>query len=488
MKISLEEIQRVANQGPFYPDWNSLATYQVPQWFQEAKFGIFIHWGLYSIPAFGSEWYSRNMYIQGTAEFDHHINTYGPHKGFGYKDFIPLFTAENFRADEWVRIFQEAGAQYIFPVAEHHDGFQLYSSQLSPFNSVEMGPKRDILQELSQETQKTPLHFCTSSHRAEHHFFFSHGKDFDSDVKGEVGREELYWPAMPEPEHHSLFTKHYPSKEFLDDWLLRTCELIRDYQPEILYFDWWIQHAAFKEHLKLFAAYYYNLGVSTGKPTSICYKHDAMAFGSGIIEMERGGFAEIQPFTWQTDTAIARNSWGYTEQLDYKSAKEIIHTLIDVVSKNGNLLLNIGPKGDGSIPKKDQEILRKIGDWLQINGQAIYGSRAWRQFGEGPTQPASGPFSDGNCIEYTSQDYRFTVKGGAIYAFLMEPFSEQQVLIQALADERENPVSHFHGIIEKVSLLGDERSLEWKQTPQGLSVLLPSISSDLPLVLEITLR
>ena len=150
MKISLEEIQRVANQGPFYPDWDSLATYQVPHWFKRAKFGIFIHWGLYSLPAFGSEWYSRNMYIQGTAEFDHHIKTYGPHKDFGYKDFIPLFTAENFHADEWLRLFKEAGAQYMFPVAEHHDGFQLYASQLSPFNSVEMGPKRDILGELSQ--------------------------------------------------------------------------------------------------------------------------------------------------------------------------------------------------------------------------------------------------------------------------------------------------------------------------------------------------
>ena len=192
MKISLEEIKKVANQGPFYPDWDSLATYQVPNWFKGAKFGIFIHWGLYSIPAFGSEWYSRNMYIQGTAEFEHHVKTYGSHKDFGYKDFIPLFTAEKFQAEEWVQIFKMAGARYIFPVAEHHDGFQLYESQLSPFNSVEMGPKRDILQELKQATDQAHLHFCTSSHRAEHHFFFSHGKEFDSDIAKEVSRDELY--------------------------------------------------------------------------------------------------------------------------------------------------------------------------------------------------------------------------------------------------------------------------------------------------------
>ena len=157
MKISLEEIKKVANQGPFYPEWDSLATYQVPNWFKGAKFGIFIHWGLYSLPAFGSEWYSRNMYIQGTAEFEHHVKTYGSHKDFGYKDFIPLFTAEKFQAEEWVQVFKEAGARYIFPVAEHHDGFQLYESQLSPFNSVEMGPKRDILQELKQATDQAHL-------------------------------------------------------------------------------------------------------------------------------------------------------------------------------------------------------------------------------------------------------------------------------------------------------------------------------------------
>ena len=204
--------------------------------------------------------------------------------------------------------------------------------------------------------------------------------------------------------------------------------------------------------------------------------------------MERGGFAEIQPFTWQTDTAIARNSWGYTENLDYKSAKEIIQTLIDVVSKNGNLLLNIGPKGDGAIPEKDQEILIEIGSWLQVNGQSIYDSRAWRQFGEGPTQVDSGPFSDGKNIPYTNQDFRFTAKGGAVYAFLMEPAVNQWLTIQALADERENPASRFHGIIEKVSLLGYEEPLEWEQMPQGLRLFMPSVAGELPLVLKVQLR
>ena len=319
--ITVETIQQVAHQGPFFPNWQSLGAFVLPEWFRKAKFGVFIHWGLYSVPAFHNEWYSRNMYIKGHPEYDHHIETYGPQKNFGYKDFIPMFTADKFDANEWIRLIKQAGANYLFPVAEHHDGFQMYKSELSEWNASVMGPKKDILGELKEAAEEQGLHFCTSSHRAEHWFFMGHGKDFDSDIKEPLAKGDFYWPAMPEPDHESLFSEPYPSKEFLDDWLLRTCELVDNYQPELLYFDWWIQHEAFKEHLQLFAAYYYNRGAEWGKQVGICYKHDAMMFGSGIVEIERGKFAEPQPFYWQTDTAIARNSWCYTTTLDYKTTR-----------------------------------------------------------------------------------------------------------------------------------------------------------------------
>lgn len=488
MTITMEKILQVAQQGPYTPDWNSLNDFQVPRWFREAKFGIFIHWGLYSVPAFNNEWYSRNMYINGHPEFDHHVATYGPQKEFGYKDFIPLFTAEKFDPDEWLALFERAGARYFFPVAEHHDGFQMYDSELSQFNSVKMGPKRDILGELKNAAEKTALHFCTSSHRAEHWFFFGHGRNFDSDVIEQQVKGDFYWPAMPEPDNQDLYSSPYPTEEFLEDWLLRTCELIDRYQPEVLYFDWWIQHQAFKEPLKLLAAFYYNRGVEWGYSTSISYKHDAMMFGSGIVEIERGKFAEAKPFYWQSDTAIARNSWCYTETLDYKTVKEIIWDLIEVVSKNGNLLLNVGPRADGSIPEKDRDILLNIGDWLQINGEGIYESKVWRQAGEGPTEIAEGQFQENNKTSYTSEDIRFTVKGDSLYAFIMEPTS-QQLLITSLAISEDQNVPEFHGIIKEVAVLGQEEPIEsWQQTAAGLEILLPNLDTELPVVCKITME
>ena len=334
----LDLIDKVIAEGPYKPEWDSLMTAPLPAWFRQKKLGIFIHWGIYSVPANSNEWYSRNMYREGDNAYEHHLKTYGPHKNFGYKDFIPMFKAEQYDPAEWVRLFKNAGAGYIFPVAEHHDGFQMYASELSDWNAADMGPKRDLLGDLKQAVEAENLTFCASSHRAEHWFFMSHGKKFDSDIHEPLVKGDFYWPAMPEAAHDDLFSEPCPTEEYLNDWLARTAELVLNYRHKLLYFDWWLQHNAFKPYLKKLAAFYYNCGKQWGEDVMICYKHDAMMFGTGIVEVERGSFAEPKPYPWQTDTAVARNSWCYTHSLQYKSSREIIHTLVDVVSKGGNLL------------------------------------------------------------------------------------------------------------------------------------------------------
>lgn len=485
MRDWMKQIDEVIANGTYKDNWESLSQFEVPGWFLKAKFGIFIHWGLYSVPANSNEWYSRNMYIEGMPAFEHHVKTYGKQSEFGYKDFIPMFTAEKFDPDEWMELFRNAGAQYVFPVAEHHDGFQMYKSEISEWNAYEMGPKKDILGLLKDAAQKKGMTFCTSSHRAEHWWFMGHGKEFDSDIKEPMQKGDFYWPAMPEPDNQDLYSNPYPTGEFLEDWLIRTCEIIDTYHPALLYFDWWIQHEAFKPYLLKLLAYYYNRGIEWESPVAVCYKHDALAFGAGIVEVERGGFSDIKAFPWQTDTAVARNSWCYTDSLDYKSSYEIIATLVDVVSKNGNLLLNIGPKADGSIPDGDRKILEDLAAWMKNNQEAIIGSRVWRYAKEGPTEDLEGQFADGKPKKYTSEDFRFTCGNGCIYAISMTYPKDGKICIKSLATSEDQNLPKFHGIIKNVSVLGFDEKITYNVTKDGLSFVTKSVTSELPVVIKI---
>lgn len=343
-------------QDRYQPTWSSLKNYECPEWFKDAKFGIFIHWGVYSVPGFGNEWYPRNMYQKDSKEFKYHSEKYGAHKTFGYKDFIPMFKAEKFNANEWVELFRKSGAKYVVPVAEHHDGFAMYKTALSKWNAFEMGPKRDIIGELADATRKQGLIFGLSSHRIEHWWFMNNGRKFDSDVN-DPAYADFYGPARDDNET--------PSPEYMNDWLLRNVELIDKYQPQLFWFDWWIEQPALDPYRKSFASYYYNKGLEWNKGVVINYKNLAFPDGTAVYDIERGSSKATRKYPWQTDTSIGKKSWGYIEGEENKKPNEIIDIMVDIVSKNGNLLLNIGPKPDGSITDEQQEVLLEIGKWLQ---------------------------------------------------------------------------------------------------------------------------
>ena len=465
--VNLRHIDDVVSQGPYDADWTSLSSYRPPSWYVNGKFGIFIHWGPYAVPAFHNEWYPRHMYIEGSPEFEHHLATWGPHDTFGYKDFIPLFTAEHFDARAWASLFRDAGAQFVVPVAEHHDGFQMYDSALSTWNSARMGPKRDILGELAAAVRDQWMIFGASTHRAEHWWFMNGGRAFPSDVQ-DPHYADFYGPAQPK--------EMPPNDQYLEDWLLRCCEVVDRYRPQLMWFDWWIETAVFEPYLQRFASYYYNRAAEWGRGVAINYKHRAFPEGAAVLDVERGQLAGIRERFWQTDTAVAKNSWCYTENNSYKPAADLIGDLVDIVSKNGALLLNIGPRADGTIPDEDAAILREIGAWLRVNGEAIYGTRPWRVFGEGPTEIAEGPFTDTNRSGFTPQDIRFTtrtetdqgVSRTTLYATALAVPQDGVIRIETL---REGSPELPERIAEVAPLAGGEVS--WDQRPDALHVTLP---------------
>jgi alpha-L-fucosidase len=454
----------------FDPTWASLATCKIPAWYEDGKFGIFIHWGPYCVPAFGNEWYPRNMYLKHTCEFVYHQKVFGHQAKFGYKDFIPLFTAQKFDAPAWADLFRRAGAKFVVPVAEHHDGFAMYDSDLSRWTAVKMGPRRDIIGELAAATRKAGMVFGVSSHRAEHWWFFNGGRDFDSDVQ-DPAHADLYGPAVSLPnDRFGLDVRPRPDAAFLEDWLARCSELVAKYQPQLFWFDWWIEQTVFQPYLQRFAAYYYNCGHEWGKGVAINYKYKAFAEGAAVLDIERGQMKHVRPLLWQNDTSVSKNSWGYIQHHAYRTSTSIIHDLVDVVSKNGALLLNIGPRPDGTIPEPEEALLIAIGRWLGVNGEAIYGTRPWKVCGEGPTEVFEGAFTDTKRAAFTPSDIRFTAKDSAVYAIFLGWPEGREVTVGWL--RAGSPL--YTDAIRSVTLLGSSEPVQWSREAGGLRVKLPA--------------
>ena len=471
----LADVNRGIHDGPFRPDWNSLSQYKVPDWYRDAKFGIFIHWGVYSVPAFGSEWYPRQMYIQGSKENEHHVSTYGPLTRFGYKDFIPMFKAQKYDPQAWAHLFKESGARYVVPVFEHHDGFQMYDSNLSDWTAVKMGPHRDLVGDLEKEVRAQGLYFGASSHRIEHDWFMDGGRSIPSDVN-DPQNASLYGPAQIQLQDKKEGNGSnleddwtYVSSAYANDWLARDAEIVQKYHPDIIFFDWWIGQPYVRPYLAKFAAYYYNESSKRGPVGIITYKWVDMQKDSGVLDIERGQLDQKLDRVWQTDTSVSNKSWGYIEHDTFKTPEFIVHQLVDIVSKNGNLLMNIGPRSDGTIPDEVQHVLLDVGSWLKVNGDAIYGTRPWTTYGEGPTKVAAGSFQDTKTQEYTPEDFRFTTKGNNLYAIELAWPSGKEAVIRSVAG---NALKGRQ--IQSVALLGSSAPLTYTLQADGLHIQLPS--------------
>lgn len=446
--------------GPVQPTWESLkANYKVPDWFYEAKFGLFMHWGLYAVPAHHNEWYEKHMY---GADRAWHAEHFGPQDKFGYKDFIPLFTQEKFDPDAWAELFKKAGAMFVVPTAQHHDNFALWDSKVTPFNAKAMGPKRDLIGDLAKAVRARGLKFGVSNHGIENFQFINPPADLAADLKAK--HADLYDPKWADF-YNVADRSDAACERFLVNWFERNVELIDKYQPDMLWFDNGVDQR-YLDPLKLqVAAYYYNRAAQWGKEVSISTKKAAYAPGGNnlqtigsIIDFEKIGTRSpsgIRPGAWQVDHPIG-STWGYTAGMRVAGTGNVIEALADTVSKNGVLLLNLSPKADGTIPPEQQNTLLGVGEWLRVNGEAIYGTHAWTNFGEDIGGGRNG------------LKVRFTVKGDALYAIVLGQLTDNRELnIPSLA-----AAPNLRGKITHVVLLG-AAELNFTHDDTGLKVKLP---------------
>ena len=468
---------RSTSEKKYQPDWQSLSSHQTPEWLKDGKFGIYTHWGIYAVEAFGGNvtWYSYAVYHDtNSAPYKDFVKRFGRlTPNHGYKDLIPEFTASKFDANEWAKLFKESGAKFAGPVAEHHDGFAMWDTKYSDWNAAKMGPKQDVVGELAKAIKAQGLKFVTAFHHAENWRFFP---TWDTTIDcGNPKYSGLYGPIHAKDDL-------YPNKQFLDEWYGKLQEVVDKYDPDFVWFDFALDLIR-EDYVKRFVTYYYNHAAAENKDVIISYKDHDLPPGVGLQDYELGQAAELTWSDWITDTSIdSIGSWGYVKDEGYKTVDNLVDNLVDRVSKNGYLLLNVGPMADGTIPEGAKEDLLGMGKWLKVNGEAIYGTRAWVKYGEGPTKlEKSGAFNEEGIKKYTSEDIRFTSKGNVLYAIVLD-WPGKDVLIKSLVplqrgndDEDGYPGYYIYpNEVESISMLGAPGQLKWELEKEGLRINTPS--------------
>ncbi|MFL9484346.1 alpha-L-fucosidase [Chitinophagaceae bacterium LWZ2-11] len=500
--------------GPFLPNWESLADYKTPEWFRDAKFGMWAHWGPQCQPEAG-DWYAKNMYQEGSWQYKIHLEKYGHPSIFGFKDVINVWKAENWNPEELVSLYKNAGARYFMAMANHHDNFDNYNSKYQPWNATKHGPQKDLIGGWAKAAKNNGLPFGVSVHASHAWSWYEvaqrsdktgkyagvpyDGKLTKADGKGKwwngLDPQDLYEQNHPLSKNSSVDNNFDatqwdwgngvcpPSDAYIEKFYNRTLDLINKYNPDLVYFDddqlpfWPINDAGLR-----IAAHLYNKSIRDhGALRAVINgkKLNESQRKSMVWDIERGQANDIQPLPWQTDTCIG--GWHYDrgvyERNGYKTAKTIIQTLVDIVSKNGNLMLNIPVRGDGTIDEKERKVVEDIGKWMKVNGESIYATRPWKIFGEGAAQSAAlneQGFNEGHGKPYTHEDIRFAVKGDILYATAMGRPQNGKILIKSLA----NNSNYFPKQIQKVEWLLTGQSLSVERTDTGLEVTLPDSNSE----------
>ena len=445
------------NKVSYQPTFESLSRHNAEaEWLKDAKLGIYFHWGPYVVPAYQTEWYPRNMYLEGGLK-DYHHERFG--KDFHYHDFIPMFKAEKFDPKDWAELFKAAGAKFAGPVAEHHDGFSMWDSDITPFNAKDMGPKRDVLGELFNELRKQDLKTIATFHHARNKQRYM--DRWEEEVSGIHPKWfeffDSHYPFYPEcqkimtdPQYQMLYGT-LPTDEWHEKvWLGKLEEVVDNYHPDIIWFDSWLDLIP-EEFRFRFAAHYFNEAEKTGQEVVIARKQEDLPLEFSIFDHEKSREPKAKPAIWMTDDTYSMGSWSYTENLKIKPTEMVVHSLIDAVSKNGILLLNISPMADGTIPDDQRKGLLELGAWLNKYGEAIYNTRPWQVAAQGPTVEPSGGFDDSEKflkIAYSSKDVRYTMSkdGKTVYAMLMGiPQPGEKIKLDAFVGVRPITIESMNG-------------------------------------------
>jgi alpha-L-fucosidase len=459
--------------GPFKPNDSSLKQYQYPEWFRDAKLGYWAHWGPQAVPRQG-DWYARKMYIEGDPDYKYHVAHYGHPSKFGYKDIIPLWKAERWDPERLMKLYKKAGAKYFVSMASHHDNFFLWDSKLHKWNAMNYGPKKDVVGLWQKAAKKQGLKFGVSEHLGASYNWFqtAHGADKTGPMAGVPydGANSDYWDLYHTPADSSNIKEWLTNNpDWQKTWFDDVTELIDKYNPDLLYSD---SKLPFDEVGRSMLAHYYNQSVKDNTRVNVVYTCKEASNGRWAQDVERGVLDGISPFPWQTDTSIG--DWYYRTGQKYKTADEVVQLLMDIVSKNGNLLINVVQTPEGDLEQDVLDIMQNISKWIEANGEGVFATRPWKVYGEGPStlkenQKAGrfGGVSDSR--GYQATDVRYTTKGKNVYAFVMStPDSDIRLTSLGrnakLADKE----------VASVTILGSKEKLTWKQDGDALVISKPA--------------